>query len=274
MSEASQPPPSSTYAPSQSSAEESPEHLPSERSSDRESTAQASEAQEHEDFPFHILGLCLVLAWAAGKALDMPARQMLLGYALPIFLITQVVRRALAWLRQSDRWSRGLESIRSTLDSYGGDFYGTVTFLTFLQLEYRELEGMWKQTPDAWAFVASWSLERLFSFGIDSILNAVKAAIWPFQWLRDHGSDAWLLMALAWLLYKAAHLMLKPLLPERDPQRRPADGFTAVVDDLDLELAAFDQELAYLTDAPLTRDQPTSDESPDVRMQVSSAPFD
>ena len=78
-------------------------HAPSEPSA-------SSEAHEPDDFPFHILGLCLALAWGTAKYLDMPTRQVFFEYALPIFLITQIVNQGIHWLRKSNRWSRGLES--------------------------------------------------------------------------------------------------------------------------------------------------------------------
>ncbi|MEM1179128.1 MAG: hypothetical protein AAGM22_12340 [Acidobacteriota bacterium] len=200
----------------------------------------------------------------------MPVRQMIFQYALPIFVITQLTRKGLAWLRKSERWSRGLESVRLTLAGYGGHFYGMVTSLTFLRLGYRELEAMWKQAPDAWGFLASWSFARLFHFGIDSFFNLIKAAFWPLQWFKDYGSDAWLLIALAWLLYRAALLVLQPLLPEREPPEHPKFGTDAdaVAEELNLHaeavqqdlraveesLKSFNQELAEMSGAQAARD--------------------
>ena len=160
-----------------------------------------------------------------------------------------------------------------------------MTFLTFLKLQFRELEELWKQAPDTWAFVASWSLERLFHFGLDTAFNVVKAAFWPIQWLRDYGSEAWLLMALAWLLYRAALVMLRPWLPEREPQNQALREVAPSVESLDIEdlhgdIDASVQEIKREVDASvqeinrevdaLHKDLPHLTDAPLISVEVST----
>ncbi|MEO1086760.1 MAG: hypothetical protein AAFY88_21210, partial [Acidobacteriota bacterium] len=83
-------------------------------------------------------------------------------------------------------------------------------------------------------------------FGIDSVINAVKATFWPIQWFRNYGSDAWLLIALTWLLYRAAVLMLKPWLPERKEGGGFLRVFVTFGDDAEREIEGLESELKAL----------------------------
>jgi hypothetical protein len=76
----------------------------------------------------------------------------------------------------------------------GGGFYGLGYVVTLVALEIFSLERD-VTTNSASTFVASQAIQYLAGFGVDSILNTVRAAVWPFylfKWLGPPGFMAFL----------------------------------------------------------------------------------
>lgn len=68
----------------------------------------------------------------------------------------------------------------------GGGFYGFVAVLMFLYLEVVDLAGDVAGLDSAHIGLG-WFIGQVVSFFVDTVVNTVRAAIWPASWIGQFG---------------------------------------------------------------------------------------
>ena len=86
--------------------------------------------------------------------------------------------------------------------SSGTGFYGLMTAVRFAQLELAELLDVLASISGLGEQVKSWLWELIIGFSIDSVMNSIKAFLWPFQVIQEFGLiRAGILVLPLWGLY-------------------------------------------------------------------------
>ena len=120
---------------------------------------------------------------------------------------------------------RGLRRhVRKVWETRGGGFYGFVATLMFLYLETLDLAGDVVGFPALVAGdmggVIGWAVGNF----INAIMNLVKAAIWPADWISRFGVGlrSALLLGAAYAAYRAVRPAVLRLLQEPEADAPPA----------------------------------------------------
>ena len=128
-----------------------------------------------------------------------------LALLLPLVLGFSLASAALRWIRTENPRAEATSRLRERVADYGGGFYGTAGLSTFVYLEARALQDTWAPEGTLRDFVMERAAEWFWGFGIASVMNVVRASIWPLHWMQAHGLLATVVgAAAAWLLYRLA----------------------------------------------------------------------
>lgn len=110
--------------------------------------------------------------------------------------------------------------VRKLWTSRGGGFYGFVATLMFLYLETLDLAGDVASLPAQASldlgFMISWLVENF----VELILNGVRAAIWPVEWITRFGVDlgSGALLVVAYGAYRLVRPTVLRLLEEPEEE--------------------------------------------------------
>lgn len=177
-----------------------------------------------------------LLAGAGPDGLSRP----LLQIGLPLLLIAGLISwRVRGWRRRSERGRSGPYWVKVATKMWrphGSGFYALVAAVTFVGLQGemllgwgQEIWGTWRDAPytDGSAFVdflsgQLWSgvVEVVVAAGVETILNAVWAGIWPVFWIQRHGL---LVAAGAVLVTYAIYRGARACFPQFDAVMRQVD---------------------------------------------------
>ena len=108
-----------------------------------------------------------------------------LGRWFAFFLLTYLMAVLVGFLPEGGLLAAPRRWLVERVRENDGGFYGVAALSSFLYLEAASFNG---RLPDlgSWrAFFAS--LSWLWGFGVDSFLNAIRAAFWPFHLLIEYG---------------------------------------------------------------------------------------
>lgn len=110
---------------------------------------------------------------------------------------------------------------REAWESRGGGFYGFVAALTFAYLEVIDLAGDLAGIGGARVDVG-WVIGFLVNNLIDAVMNLVRAALWPLEWVQRFGIGltSALLLTGAYGVYRLIRPTVLRLL--EDPEERTA----------------------------------------------------
>jgi hypothetical protein len=67
---------------------------------------------------------------------------------------------------------------------FGGGFYGVVTFLTYLHIEFYEVIDFFQSFFGTESLLSKIGLMLFVEFFVDSIVNFIYAFLWPFYWTK------------------------------------------------------------------------------------------
>jgi hypothetical protein len=102
--------------------------------------------------------------------------------------------------------------LRKIWSTGGGGYYGVGYLCMFVWLEVQLLVDDVLEASGFVDFVSNAILSRIFSFFIESLINAVLSAIWPLILFKDTGW-AWGVVILL-VTYGAYNVLLRPILGE------------------------------------------------------------
>lgn len=124
-----------------------------------------------------------------------------------------IVRNGLHWFRRY---------FRKAWESRGGGFYGFVGALTFVYLEVLDLAGDLAAVAGV-RIDLGWVIGFLVSNFIDAVMNLVRAALWPFEWIQRFGLNltSAALLGGAYLLYRLIRPAVLRLLEDPDEGPEP-----------------------------------------------------
>lgn len=125
-----------------------------------------------------------------------------------------VVRDGLNWFRRY---------FRKAWESRGGGFYGFVGALTFVYLEVVDLAG--DIAGVRWVRVdLGWLIGFLVNNLIEAVMNLVRAAIWPLEWVQRSGIGltSGFLLVVSYLGYQAIRPTVLRLLEDPDEESESA----------------------------------------------------
>lgn len=104
---------------------------------------------------------------------------------------------------------------------HGGGYYALLAVGTFIYLEVQSLLGSFSSSESVQDFVQSEVVETLITFGLETVVNTLRAGIWPFTWFSWMGlyhTLGWSiggylvwLVALGWLLARREKELRKEL---------------------------------------------------------------
>ena len=119
-----------------------------------------------------------------------------------------------------DRW------LDERLQQSGTGLYGVVALAVFLRLEAASFAEAWSAT-ELEAFAGDLFREWLIGFSLESLLNSIRAMIWPASVISQHG---WKALVLFLLACSAVFELGKRVLPDahRRMQDPDEDGTDAV----------------------------------------------
>lgn len=90
--------------------------------------------------------------------------------------------------------------LRGKFLQFGGGFYGILTLMTYLHVEFNQFVGFFKTFTSVSDFFDSVGLSMLINFFIEAIMNLVTAFTWPIYWLNILPIDSvWLWFLVAFL---------------------------------------------------------------------------
>ena len=171
--------------------------------------------------PYGVLGIAVAIGFAIGvMGYGDTVAGLVAKIGLPILIIVT------GWRHAAVRFSSESPSLAQWLNAkwaeHGGGFYGLVTVFVFLYLEVQTLMAeaanawtTWQSSPsiaeyNAFAGFLSdqlWSvaISTLIQFSIETVINGIKAGLWPFYGIKHVG--LWGLVvavAVGYGLYTAA----------------------------------------------------------------------
>jgi hypothetical protein len=125
-----------------------------------------------------------------------------------------------AIIRDGLRWFK--RYFRKAWESRGSGFYGFVGALTFVYLEALDLAGDLAGIADI-RIDLGWVIGFVVSNLVDAVMNLVRAALWPLEWIQRFGitGRSLLLLAGAYLIYRLIRPTVLRLLSEDDPEPEP-----------------------------------------------------
>lgn len=118
------------------------------------------------------------------------------------------------------RWFRRF--FRKAWESRGGGFYGFVGALTFVYLEAVDLGGDLAGIADI-RIDLGWVIGFVVSNLVEAVMNLVRAALWPLEWIQRFGitGRSLLLLAGAYVVYRLIRPTVLRLLEDDAPEREP-----------------------------------------------------
>jgi hypothetical protein len=86
--------------------------------------------------------------------------------------------------------------------TFGGGFYGLMALLTYTLIEIDEIMGFFANFSGLMDFITGLSLGLLIDLLVNSIINLVAAAMWPFYWMNMIDSEyPWVWFVVAYIGY-------------------------------------------------------------------------
>lgn len=174
--------------------------------------AQAADAAAHgpralvlHEPPSHGQLALLALLGSAGLLVTAVALALLRYDALllvGLFLCSHAVIVAASWLPGGVLSARLDQKLDKWVADVGGGYYGLMALAMFLGLE---LQSLWS---DVWDFdfsasaIGSAALPWIIGFSIDSVVNGIKAAVWPALLFVEAGAiGALAVVGLTWAVF-------------------------------------------------------------------------
>ncbi len=104
---------------------------------------------------------------------------------------------------------------------HGGGYYALLAVGTFIYLEVQSLVGSFNSSDGVQDFVQGEIVETLVTFGFETVINSLRAGVWPITWFTwmgaaqtvgwSVGGYAVWLVVLGWLLARREKELRKEL---------------------------------------------------------------
>ena len=81
---------------------------------------------------------------------------------------------------------------------FGGGFYGIITLMTYLHIEFNQTIDFLKNFTGFQDFIDKIGLKMMINFIIEAVMNLVSAFLWPIYWVKYLPIDSlsiWLVVA-------------------------------------------------------------------------------